>query len=92
MQSLSEVARQDGLNHPDIEALASIGACGVYLANTRRDLLKKLLPAVELPEPRLVDVPFVAKRSSGRQVLWLKHPLLYPHEMFDAINKKYPDH
>eukprot|EP00969_Alexandrium_andersonii_P338528 14961263-Alexandrium_andersonii.AAC.1 len=67
VQALAQAAVEDGLRQDDIVALGAIGSYGTFAGNTRRDLFRNVLPQVRVPEPLLVEIPFVRKGDAKRE-------------------------
>ena len=42
VQRIAGKAKHDGLLHPEVDVLASLGSCGLHTKNCHRDLLKKI--------------------------------------------------
>ena len=51
VQQICAAAVQDQCVHPEVFAIAKLGASGAYPANVRRQLFKKYAPRVQLPDP-----------------------------------------
>ena len=85
VQKLAEAGQADGIRHPDVIKLASVGGAGVYPQNTRRDILNFVAPRVGIPELTDVKIHAVSKGLVQETL----HPILMPHELFHALHNKF---
>ena len=85
LQWISEGMKLDGLNHPDVDALAGIGASGQHKQNARRDLLRQFSKDVGQPLPLAISAPM---RDKGDAVFEGTVSVLSPIHMADFMYKK----
>ena len=91
VQAIAQAARDDGLEHPEINDLSDIGTAGIWANNCRRDLLRLLQrdKQIQVPKPKYFNVPFKDRKGT---IKTMQHPILLPHELLHAIATKYPEH
>ena len=90
VQQICAAAVQDQCVHPEVLAIAKLGASGAYPANVRRQLFKKYAPRVRLPDPAQIDVPYI-RRVDGKEVVdKTKYPVINPCGVLDALYETYP--
>ena len=59
VQEVALAAVLDGLSHPEVSQLASLGAMGLHPGNASRDLMHKVSQGNTLPEPFVIKVPSI---------------------------------
>ena len=71
----------DGVEHPEIQQLASAGTSGQNPSHCNRDLLRWLGPQLdELPWIETVDIPMIDTKNNKKVTIQL--PLQLPHDIF----------
>ena len=79
----------DGLQHPEIEKLASAGTWGQFPSHCNRDLLRWLGPILaDAPVVEIVKVPVVDTKNNQKVNIDLQ--LQLPHDIFYYYSKKTP--
>ena len=79
----------DGLQHPEIEKLASAGTWGQFPSHCNRDLLRWLGPMLEeAPLVETVKVPVVDTKNNKKITIDLQ--LQLPHDIFHYYSHKRP--
>ena len=86
LQKIAHHAAQDGLDHPEVAALAKLGGSGVHPQNCNRDLMKCLHQPPVMSS--LTTMQVHVKKSLGIKSC-TQHVLL-PHELFSALYHNHP--
>eukprot|EP00969_Alexandrium_andersonii_P201610 8907479-Alexandrium_andersonii.AAC.1 len=87
IQRLASAAQSDGLRHPTIERLASLGSSGQHPQNCHRDLVGWMeKPALH----ECISVVQVSAKSNLQVVTQVDMKMLLPHEVFACIYQHHP--
>ena len=83
-----------GCDSAGLRQLASVGCHGKWKQNVERDLMNWVRKAVDIGvEVSFVDVPIKSpvKNPNGDQVVWIKHPVIFQHNLVRAIWESGPE-
>ena len=87
LPSLFPEAVRDGLGHPDVKKLATLGSSGTQASHCSRDLVRILAPCFkELPDVSYIQVPVVSQKADEVEQLQLE--VQFPHEVFSYYSDK----
>ena len=84
VQRLAHAATTDGLLHPEVVAMASMGSWGQVPGNCNRDL-KRAYPCDDLPLPTTVRVPCLSEKAHPTIVVHTDVGLMLPHLWIASI-------
>ena len=92
VQSIAFAALRDGLQHPDVLALAKAGTFGKYAWNCHRDvtLFVETVFSAPLVEPMMKPVPFNISKGEDKGQHEIPHAFLNPHEWLAMLYNHYP--
>ena len=82
VQQIAAAARQDGLRHPSVDMLASLGNEGQCSSNTMRDLERRAPPCLLKQATTQIKIPLQINQNVCREV---EQTVLLPHLLFAAI-------
>ncbi|CAK0819926.1 unnamed protein product [Prorocentrum cordatum] len=80
-------AFRDGLHHPEVQRLASLGSWGHYPGNIHGQLTRMLGKSM-LPDPLDITIPCLDPKTTA--VTEATASILLPHEWFSAMYHHYP--
>jgi hypothetical protein len=86
VQQICMAAQSDGLVHPDVVLLASLGSRGRYERNCHPELLRKLA----IPELHAAVTSFDIPFNTQAGLKFYSQDMLLPHEAFAAVFAEYP--
>ena len=61
VQAFAKAATLDGAEHEDLKTLSQLGTRGQWAGHTRRDLLRRVMPTVNLTIPTSFEIPIQDK-------------------------------
>ena len=86
VQKVAHACVVDGLGHPEIYRLASLGSWGQYPANVNRDLKSWIVS--ELPDPLVVRVPCLDTKPSPARVCYDDAAVMLPHLWVESMGQQ----
>lgn len=86
VQNIAHSSVVDGICHPEIYKLASLGSWGQYPANVNRDL--KSMIVSELPDPLVVRVPCLDTKPSPARVCYDDAAVMLPHLWVESMGQQ----
>ena len=89
VQKHAHAAVVDGLMHPEVHKLATLGSWGQYPNNINRDL--KAMISTDLPDPDIIRVPCLDTKPSPAVVCYDDAAIVYPHLWISALYEKVRD-
>ena len=87
LQQMAEAGVHDGIGHPDMRKLASLGTNGKHSGNCHRDLTRYLDKIVHMPEPVPMTIPL---KMDDDNVNIVDIPLLPLHRLFAHMAQHWP--
>ena len=82
VQKLASSAFKDGLSHPEIYKLASIGTSGRYPSHCNHDILTKFhLDELDPPPVDIVQVPVLDAKAEVDTVIWVDAAVRWPQKL-----------
>lgn len=87
VQKIAKAAKDDGLQHADIDALAALGSSGKHSRNCHPELLRKLPPSPLAPETLLFTLPMKTGSLGFRMV---EQTMILPHVWFSMMYNHFP--
>ena len=87
VQQIAAAAKADGLSHPQVDMLASLGTGGKHARNCHPELLRKLQASPLPPTSTHFRLPMFLPPTGHR---FVDQAILLPHEMFALLYSKYP--
>ena len=91
LQAIANAAKQYGLTHPEIQAMARIGTSGKYPNHCNRDLMKVYkLDDITLPPYIKVQVPCCDPKSDPRAIVNVDTSIQAPHDVFSHLAHNFP--
>lgn len=87
VQTLAELALQDGANHPELVQMASTGNWGAQKGNCHRQILNRFCNDVHLPQPFNIKVGCVDPKTSLEKEE--QASCFLPHMMFSSLVESY---
>ena len=92
LQHLAALAKLSGLQHPEVDFTASIGAAGNQPNHCSRALYRKYCKHVGLlPAPELVQCPIFENKGDRQEVVVIDMPIILPHDWLHMLGLHYPD-
>ena len=89
VQSIADLAMQDGASHPELVKLASTGHWGAQSGNCHRQILNRFCPEVHLAEPFKVKVKCIDPKTSLEKEE--QAFCFLPHLIFSSLGESYPE-
>ena len=88
VQEIAAAAHEDGLNHPDVRTLASLGSWGKYPGKVHAELEQRL--AVNALSSCLSPIELTMKATHLRTRI-VQQDIIYPHVLFGCLHQNYND-
>ena len=89
LQALAHAAVLDGLQHPQIKALAAIGGCGKYPANMHRDILRAVGAGGSLASTAMdFSLSLLVSRNTWTPTMV---NMILPHRLFSKMYHEKPE-
>ena len=92
VQKLSMMAQFDGVKHPHINKLASLGTTGLHPGNMNRDLVrytKKYMHPIENLDPDFCKIPLKILKGPKTGTHLIPHYYLAPHKLLSFMYDKF---
>lgn len=87
VQDLANSARLGGISHPEIDALASIGAFGHQPSHCQRDLIARFCNNIDcVPMATTIQVPYLERRGSIDVPMQGDMDIFMPHDWVDTLS------
>ena len=81
-------AIRDGASHPELRVVEKMGAFGTNPQHLHRDLSRRYLKDVQMPEPEMLHIP--AKDPVSQEDMFADMGILLPHDWFSHLFEHYP--